>query len=680
MFRQVVRPTSNQEYLSYYNHCPITIDKNLDSPLLGISRENYCPCGTLEDCPYHVGAIKLIHPIIHPLFEKIFLEKFINYCYTCNLFNNSHECKSEYCKLFSNAFLVKSNTEYYITPLKKSTLYKVQINTLLITKIAAISKQLESLIILYIPIIGPSLRKDFPRSDFIKKIYSDILSTSKIPLSEKYQATISSLYELLITGKSSINKKESPLSLLSILSSKEGFLRDMCLGKRVNRCMRSVIVPDPFLPLDTIALPKKFIELLQLPSTTTYKYFMYNRQPTLHKHSILGVEAICYEKQQVNVIYQNPLINLPFNADFDGDEMNCFYIGNDYNIIKNLHVKNALVNNNNNITFQLVQDVQTGIYTLSKKHEISSLLFQRCIGYNEEAQKRLSPPYDTTKLLSIAFPSTFSYKDIIINGIVKKGLFDNDIVNKNKDSLLKALAWFYRNTPEYFIYTLNTIQKIVLTYYQYHVLTIPIKELFCTEDELLIKNKYCYKAKYINKDICENFNSSEEYLQQCMEMIRGKINETIKQRKESNYLENIIYSGGKGSIDNITQIRIMMCQQIVRGKRPDPVYYNKEINDPGSRGMCYNSLTEGLTPAEFFAHAQSAREKIAIQGNETPITGYAQRKLIKFLENIKIGEYNIIRNNNNEIIQLDFPLNGSKIYTEKDPFNIDELIQKTLSF
>ncbi len=157
-------------------------------------------------------------------------------------------------------------------------------------------------------------------------------------------------------------------------SGKDGLMRKNLLGKRVNFSARAVIVPDPELGLDEAGIPVEiglaiFRELLlsrilardipvsikndkgeeiklsdheQLQKAKAFlrdpsnaarireylddlasKYLvLLNRNPSLHRLSILAFHPVLHEKG--DVITLNPWVCAPFNADFDGDTMAVF--------------------------------------------------------------------------------------------------------------------------------------------------------------------------------------------------------------------------------------------------------------------------------------------------------------------------------------------------------------------
>jgi len=148
------------------------------------------------------------------------------------------------------------------------------------------------------------------------------------------------------------------------------------MGKRVDFSSRSVITPDPILRLDQLGVPKAIALNLTIPETVTSEnieelrrlvhngpnnwpgakyiirfdnkqidlgemrsrsdahlepgyiverhlrnddYVIFNRQPSLHKMSLMGhrVKVLPYSTFRLNLS-----VTTPYNADFDGDEMN----------------------------------------------------------------------------------------------------------------------------------------------------------------------------------------------------------------------------------------------------------------------------------------------------------------------------------------------------------------------
>ena len=165
-------------------------------------------------------------------------------------------------------------------------------------------------------------------------------------------------------------------SIRARLKGKEGRLRGNLMGKRVDFSARTVITGDPNIMLDEVGVPRSIARTLTYPETVTpynigklhqlvqngpnthpgakyvirsdgsridlrhhkragqisleygWKverhivdgdYIIFNRQPSLHKESMMGhrVRVMPYSTFRLNLS-----VTSPYNADFDGDEMN----------------------------------------------------------------------------------------------------------------------------------------------------------------------------------------------------------------------------------------------------------------------------------------------------------------------------------------------------------------------
>ncbi len=141
-------------------------------------------------------------------------------------------------------------------------------------------------------------------------------------------------------------------SLTDMIKGKKGRFRENLLGKRVDYSARSVIVVGPELKLHQCGLPKKIaLELYQpfiirklkaMGKADTIKMakkmlerrdesvwdileevikghpVLLNRAPTLHRMGIQAFEPVLVEGNAIKI---HPLVCVPFNADFDGDQM-----------------------------------------------------------------------------------------------------------------------------------------------------------------------------------------------------------------------------------------------------------------------------------------------------------------------------------------------------------------------
>ncbi|VDO71417.1 unnamed protein product [Schistosoma curassoni] len=138
-------------------------------------------------------------------------------------------------------------------------------------------------------------------------------------------------------------------------------------------------------------------------------------------------------------------------------------------------------------------------------------------------------------------------------------------------------------------------------------------------------------------------------------------------------------SGSKGSFLNISQMIACVGQQVIGGKRvPDVINGRSLVHfPPGSRtpeakGFVGNSFYSGLSPSEFFFHAMSGREGLTDTAVKTADTGYMQRRLVKFLEDLAVAYDDTVRDSRGDIIQFRYGSDGlDPLEMETDTFPVN---------
>lgn len=129
--------------------------------------------------------------------------------------------------------------------------------------------------------------------------------------------------------------------------------------------------------------------------------------------------------------------------------------------------------------------------------------------------------------------------------------------------------------------------------------------------------------------------------------------------KEANNFKQMMEAGSKGNPINISQMAGVVGQQQVDGKRIDfgfrhrtLPHFSRDDYGPESRGFVENSYLRGLTPQEFWFHAMGGRVGLIDTAVKTAETGYIQRRLVKAMEDLKVGYDGTVRNSNGDIIQF----------------------------
>lgn len=138
------------------------------------------------------------------------------------------------------------------------------------------------------------------------------------------------------------------------LRGKHGLLRQQLMGWRVNSCARGVIVPDPLLAPWEVGVPGSVADKLQLRSGDRV---VMNRQPSLHSGSMMG--HVVRVRPHDYCFSLSPTVTPPYNADFDGDEMNMHITSQESqaDAIYTIGVENTLLSAaNGSASIRLVQD------------------------------------------------------------------------------------------------------------------------------------------------------------------------------------------------------------------------------------------------------------------------------------------------------------------------------------
>eukprot|EP00123_Amoebidium_parasiticum_P015656 comp23089_c0_seq2/m.37076 comp23089_c0_seq2/g.37076 ORF comp23089_c0_seq2/g.37076 comp23089_c0_seq2/m.37076 type:complete len:1220 (-) comp23089_c0_seq2:406-4065(-) len=123
--------------------------------------------------------------------------------------------------------------------------------------------------------------------------------------------------------------------------------------------------------------------------------------------------------------------------------------------------------------------------------------------------------------------------------------------------------------------------------------------------------------------------------------------------------------GSKGSNINISQMIACVGQQTVNGTRiPNGFedrslpHFRRHAREPAAKGFVQNSFYSGLTPTEFFFHTMGGREGLVDTAVKTAETGYMQRRLMKALEDLSVAYDNSVRNSVGGVVQFTYGDDG----------------------
>jgi len=566
------------------------------------------------------------------------------------------------------------------------------------------------------------------------------------------------------------------------LKGKEGRFRGSLSGKRVDFSSRTVISPDPNLAISDVGVPTDVAKKLTIPETVSEwslerlkklvlngpnvypganyiirpdgvkirldyvndrsviadslsigylverhlsdgDIVIFNRQPSLHRMSIMAhsVRVLPYRTFRLH-----PAVCPPYNADFDGDEMN-------------LHVPQSQEARAEAALLMRVQDqiispryggpiiggirdFITGAFLLTKDEtfltadEISNLAYLG--GYDgplpkPEIEKDGKPLYSGKQLFSLFLPKDFNFiitskwnksskrpgKDVVIkNGHLLSGVIDKASIGAEEpDSVLHRIAKDYGNEDaKTFLDSILIMLKTYITHrgfsYGYSDLWLSDetrKEIFDVIDKTYSKiNDLVQQYKDGTLPLTRGLSPEEAlelYVVNELSRARDRAGKTADRSFPDDNSGVIMAStGARGSTLNIGQMTAALGQQSIRGKRIIKGYRNRALahfkpgeQNPDSKGFVKSNYRDGLSPIEFFFHAMGGREGLVDTAVRTQQSGYMQRRLINALEHLK-AEYDLtVRDPHGNIIQFRYGDDGIDPAKSDhgEAVNIDRLVE-----
>ena len=561
-------------------------------------------------------------------------------------------------------------------------------------------------------------------------------------------------------------------SISDRIKGKEGRVRNNVMGKRVDFSGRSVITSDPNINIDEIGVPLKMAKILTIPEEVTPRniehltklvkrgpenypganyvtkivfingkpieqkidlsfrkgniklsygdivdrqivngdYILFNRQPTLHKPSMMGHKIHVLNRDDSNTFRMNVSVTEPYNADFDGDEMN-LHLGqtiqarNELEYIANVKYQIIGAKDSNPI-IGCVQDTVAGAYLLSLDKNISKDLVSNILTItNSQSQYNLdkNKNYSGKELFSYIIPDGINSKKSgfqIKNGELVEGKLGKTELSKKKNSIIHYVWDKYgpKETKDF----IDNSQRVVLYYLLSKGLTIGFKDTIIEKEmDTKINNLVSTSILSAKNKLTMFENDKENYNPHLLEELQkaelNSISSNIGKMlldviDDNNGLKILVSSGAKGSPINIAQMSGCLGQVVVEGQRIKKRVNNRTLplfhqNDdtPKARGFVSSNFLDGLKCHEFYFHVMAGREGLIDTALKTAETGYIQRKIVKSLEDLIVRYDGIVRTGHGNIIQFLYGENGiDQIKQTQVKFNIINMnnddIKKELIF
>ena len=564
-------------------------------------------------------------------------------------------------------------------------------------------------------------------------------------------------------------------TLVQRLKGKEGRFRSNLSGKRVNFSSRTVISPEPFLSINEVGVPVKAARELTVPIAVTEqnidkmrelvlrgpnpkledgKYVpganyvirpdnrrikitetngetvskklepgwvverhltdgdvvLFNRQPSLHRMSMMGhlVKVMPYRTFRFNLA-----VCPPYNADFDGDEMNLHVLqGEEARAeakILMLVQEQILSPRFGGPIIGAIHDHITAMFLLTHKnpkftrneavHILSYLDYDRLPAPHYENGKEYYLGKDIFSMIlergiNIEFKSKICdisvcggncLKEkcpidayvVIRDGKLLAGTIDENAIGAFKGKLLDKIAKNNKSMARKFIDNLTRLAVGVISYRGF---TSGIDDEDIPEDAKLQIASVIKEAEDKVEKLIDLYRkgqlqpapgrSMEETLEmEIMGVLAKARDEAGKISAKYLGLENasviMARSGARASMLNLSQMAGSIGQQSVRGQRLHRGYQDRTLphfkrGDLGAkaRGFVESSYKKGLNPTEYFFHSMGGREGLVDTAVRTSRSGYMQRRLINALEDLKVREDGVVVDTGNNIIQFKYGEDG----------------------
>ena len=422
---------------------------------------------------------------------------------------------------------------------------------------------------------------------------------------------------------------------------------------------------------------------------------LFNRQPTLHRMSMM-----CHfvkVMKRGDTFRMNVADTKPYNADFDGDEMN-LHGPQDYESQAELRYLAAVERQiispaNNSAIVGIFQDSLLGSFRFTRpdisfdmRTAMNLLMSNNNINLNNlkgknsmtnfELLSEILPPL-STKFKNGQSPPTDGSKNneiFIKNGEYIGGQLDKKVLGSTSVGLLQSIFndFGFRESGKF----INNLQNLITDYMKLSAYSVGISDLIANEETNkqiteAISNKKRDVQELINEThigVFENKTGKSNEVE-FETMVNSLLNEAtktagnigLKNLSKDNRFVIMVNSGSKGKSLNIAQMISCLGQQNVDGKRipygfdnRTLPHYTKFDDSPGARGFVESSFIEGLSPQELFFHAMGGRTGLIDTAVKTSQTGYIQRRLVKSTEDLKLAYDMTVRNNKNKIIQFSY--------------------------
>ncbi|WP_337860870.1 DNA-directed RNA polymerase subunit A' [Ferroplasma sp.] len=571
-------------------------------------------------------------------------------------------------------------------------------------------------------------------------------------------------------------------TLVQRLKGKEGRFRANLSGKRVNFSSRSVISPEPFLSMNEVGIPeiaareltvpvlinsfniekmKEWLKRGTAPRTADGKYLagvnylirpdgrrikltdqnaeinservdigwtverqmtegdivLFNRQPSLHRMSMMAHTV----RVLPGMTFRFNLADCtPYNADFDGDEMNLHVIQSEESraearIIMKVqeqimsprfggpiigaihdHITSLFLLTHNNPLFSEDDALHTVSYIDFEKLPEPVIKDGKKYYHGRDIFSLVLPESLNVKFrshLCAGFKDKCEYEDdpedtfvVITNGKLVHGTIDDEAVGPFSGVIVDKI--FRKMGPAAAAKFIDNVTRLAVGFLSHRGFSTGIKDYDIPKEAISRIEEISNETLEKIEKLVEAFRSGQ------LQQLPGRsVEDTLEVeilsatggvRDESGKIASqylgltdpsviMARSGARAKMLNIAEVAGMVGQQSVRGGRLNRGYANRTLphfreNDLSAyaRGFIKSSYRSGLNPTEYFFHSIGGREGLVDIAVRTSRSGYMQRRLINAFEDLKVNDKRRVEDTIGSVVQFKYGEDGI------DPTRSDE--------
>ncbi len=448
---------------------------------------------------------------------------------------------------------------------------------------------------------------------------------------------------------------------------------------------------------------------------------IFNRQPSLHRMSMLVHEVRVMSGKTFRF---NLADCTPYNADFDGDEMNLHVIQSEEaraeaKILMRVQ-EHIITPRYGGAVIGGIHDHISGAYLMTHGNRILSkdlvMEILGAVGWDgplpEIVEKDGVVGYRGTDVLSLIIPGGFKLEYTSRSGDEVKvtadgnvtGTIDKRGIGAEDGRLLDAVvqthgtdigAEFINRMTKMTIATCTAIgfttgidDEDLPPQAIEEIASINVRASEDVDTELA---KFGIDGRrYETRPGRTPIETLEENILQLLDSAKGESGNVAKSYLgDDNSAVIMATSGARGSMDNLAMMAGSIGQPKVRGKRLERGYQDRVLSHfargvKGSRekGFVASSFKKGLEPTEFFMLSISGRESLVDTAVRTSKSGYMQRRLINAMEDLKVSAdgKGSVRNTADRIIQFEYGEDGIDPARSRKgmPFDVTQVLDEAL--